>query len=311
MRHPRDPVPDPGNHGRSPLATDIARFLEGLSSERGISPHTQRAYARDLAEVARFLQEEGISRWEDLSPALLRRYLARRSQRVARTTLARQLSALRGLCRFLVRAGRLPANPVRAIRMPRRTRRLPRSLTHEQIRALLASPPCADPVGLRDRALLEVLYGSGLRASEVVGLRVRDVQQEGRELRVVGKGGKERVVILTEAARRSLEAYLQRGRPQLVRGQEVEALFISVRGRPLSVRGLQYLVQRLVARWPGLRATPHTFRHTFATHLLEGGADLRVVQELLGHANLATTQIYTHLSRARLKEVYDRSHPRA
>lgn len=261
-------------------------------------------------EVARFLQEEGVSRWEDLSPALLRRYLARRSQRVAPTTLARQLSALRGLCRFLVRAGRLPANPVRALRTPRRARRLPRSLTHEQMRALLASPPRGDPVGLRDRALLEVLYGSGLRASEVVGLRVRDVE-EGRELRVVGKGGKERVVILTEAARRSLEAYLRRGRPQLVRGRDVEALFTSVRGRPLSVRGLQYLVQRLGARLPGLRATPHTFRHTFATHLLEGGADLRVVQELLGHANLATTQIYTHLSRARLKEVYDRSHPRA
>jgi tyrosine recombinase XerC len=289
---------------------DIARFLEALVAEQGISPHTQRAYARDLSQVARFLQEEGLSRWEDLSPALLRRYLARRSQQVSRATLARELSALRGLCRFLVRAGRLPANPARAVRTPKAARRLPHCLTFEQVRNLLASPLRPGPVGLRDRALLELLYGSGLRASEVVGLRVQDVQQGGRELRVVGKGGRERVVLLTEAARVSLDAYLRRGRPHLVRGQE-EALFVNVRGRPLSVRGLQYLVQCWVTRRWGWRASPHTFRHTFATHLLEGGADLRVVQELLGHANLATTQIYTHLSRARLKEVYDRSHPRA
>ncbi|MDR7443772.1 MAG: tyrosine recombinase XerC [Armatimonadota bacterium] len=289
---------------------DIARFLEALVAEQGVSPHTQRAYARDLSEVARFLQEEGLSRWEELSPTLLRRYLARRSQRVSRATVARELSALRGLCRFLVRAGRLPANPARTVRTPKTARRLPHCLTLEQMRNLLASPVRPGPVGLRDRALLELLYGSGLRASEVVGLRVQDVQQGGRELRVVGKGGRERVVLLTEAARASLDAYLRQGRPRLVRGQE-EALFVSVRGRPLSVRGLQWLVQCWVARRWGWRASPHTFRHTFATHLLEGGADLRVVQELLGHANLATTQIYTHLSRARLKEVYDRSHPRA
>ncbi len=280
-------------------------------AERGISPHTHRAYARDLLEVARFLRQEGLSRWEDLSTGMVRRYLARKGREASRATLARRLSALRGFCRFLVREGRLPANPLRTVRAPRPDRRLPRSLTHDQIRILLAAPGRPGPLGLRDRALLELLYGSGLRASEVVGLRVQDVQQGGREVRVLGKGAKERVVLLTEAAGRCLAAYLQDGRPRLVRGAAPEALFLNARGRPLSVRGLQYLVARLAERLTGVRATPHTFRHTFATHLLEGGADLRVVQELLGHSTLATTQIYTHLSRARLKEVYDRSHPRA
>ncbi len=311
MRRQPDTRAGSGSRGGPQLTADITRFLETLAAERGIGFLTQQAYARDLQEVARFLLREGISRWEDLSPGAVRRYLAHKSRSAARATLARQLSALRGFCRFLVREGRLPTNPVRTIRTPKRDRRLPRCLTHEQVRTLLRTPERPGPLGLRDRALLELLYGSGLRAGEVVGLRVRDVQPEGREVRVVGKGGKERVVILTEAARAGLEAYLREGRPKLVRGQEVEALFVNARGRPLSVRGLQYLVHHLVTRWPGLHATPHTFRHTFATHLLEGGADLRVVQELLGHANLATTQIYTHLSRARLKEVYDRSHPRA
>lgn len=301
---------DGGRPGLVPraLGADVEAFLRALGGERGASPNTLRAYGRDLLDLARFLASRGIDRWEDLTIPLLRRYLS--ALRVGPATVARRLSALRGFYRFLVREGRVAINPIRALRTPKQGKRLPTCLTHEQIRALLRAPVRPGPAGLRDRAILELLYGSGLRASEVVGLRVGDVQR-GREIRVVGKGRKERVVLLTRSARRALDRYLEHGRPQLVAGQEVEALFVSGRGRPLSVRGLEYLVTRMVAEATDTRGTPHTLRHTFATHLLEGGADLRVVQELLGHANLATTQIYTHLSRARLKEVYDRSHPRA
>jgi site-specific recombinase XerD len=288
----------------------VGRFLQALGAERGASPHTLRAYAHDLHDLLGFLASEGIRRWEDLTLPALRRYLSRLVARASPSTVGRRLSALRGFYRWLVREGRIPLNPVRAVRTPRRGRPLPTALTHEQVRALLSAPLRPGPLGLRDRALLELLYGSGLRASEVVGLRLADVQR-GREVRVVGKGRKERVVLLTHSARRALDHYLRQGRPRLVAQAGTDALFTSARGRPLSVRGLQYIVARATAGWAGVEGSPHTLRHTFATHLLEGGADLRVVQELLGHAHLSTTQIYTHLSRGRLKDTYTRSHPRA
>lgn len=288
----------------------MEQFLQALGGERRASPHTLRAYAHDLQDLLEFLASEGIGRWEDLTLPAVRRYLSRLAARAAPSTVGRRLSALRGFYRFLVREGRIPLNPLRTVRTPRRGRPLPVALTHEQVRSLLSAPVRPGPLGLRDRALLELLYGSGLRVGEVVGLCVADVQR-GREVRVVGKGRKERVVLLTRSARRALDTYLRHGRPHLVAGPEVDALFVSARGRPLSARGLHYLVARAMAGWAGIGGSPHTLRHTFATHLVEGGADLRVVQELLGHAHLSTTQVYTHLSRGRLKDVYTRSHPRA
>jgi tyrosine recombinase XerC len=292
------------------MRREIDRFLRILDSERGVSAHTLRAYGRDLRHFQGFLTAEGVSDWAAVEPGTVRRYLSRLAAKWSRATVARRLSALRTFYRFLVREGRVGGNPVAAIRTPRRGRRLPNFLTPEQVRALLESPDPATPKGLRDRAVLEVLYGSGLRVSELVALRVTDLTG-GRELRVMGKGCKERVVLLTAAARAALDVYLERGRPALARS-DTRALFVNIRGGPLSVRGAQYGLAVWIRRAAaGLRCSPHTLRHTFATHLLDGGADLRVVQELLGHSNLSTTQVYTHVTRSRLKEVYDRAHPRA
>lgn len=311
MQGHRDPAGAGARGGAlRPLLLDVRGFLRVLRAERGASSHTLAAYARDAAHFLDFLAAEGVTGWSQVDVARARRYLVRLATSRSRATVARRLSALRSLFRFLVRTGRVPANPFRGLRAPRRGRRLPNYLSPAQVRALLEAPDTATPLGLRDRALLELLYGSGLRLREALALRAEDVRS-GREVRVVGKGDRERVVLLTRAARSALDAYLERGRPHLAK-PGVEALFVNHRGRPLSARGAQRVVAGYVrASMGAVRATPHTLRHTFATHLLDGGADLRSVQELLGHRSLQTTQVYTHTTRARLKEVYDRAHPRA
>ncbi|MCS7235682.1 MAG: tyrosine recombinase XerC [Armatimonadota bacterium] len=285
-------------------------FLQALQAERGASARTVAAYARDAADFLRFLSGEGVSDWSRVDVVCARRYLVQLSASRSRSTAARRLSALRHLFRFLVRTGRATTNPFRGLRAPRRGRRLPTYLSMAQVRALLRAPDPASPLGLRDRALLELLYGAGLRLQEALSLRAADAAS-GRELRVLGKGNRERVVLLPKAARAALDAYLLHARPRLAR-PEVEALFVNATGGPLSSRGAQLVVRRHVRASLGpMRVTPHSLRHTFATHLLDGGADLRAVQELLGHRSLRTTQVYTHTTRARLKEVYDRAHPRA
>mgnify|MGYP001770801438 CR=1 FL=1 len=292
------------------LAQDVRAFLRILQAERGASSRTLDAYARDAHHFLDFLASQRIEGWDQVDVACARRYLVRLAAARARATVARRLSALRQLFRYLVRTGRVAANPFRDVRPPRRPRRLPGFLSPSQVRALVQAPDPSTPLGLRDRALLELLYGSGLRLQEALSLQAHEVA-EGRALRVVGKGDRERVVLLTRAARAALDAYLRRARP-LLAPPGVKALFVNRSGRPLTSRGAQQVVQRYArARLGSLRVTPHTLRHTFATHLLDGGADLRVVQELLGHRSLQTTQVYTHTTRARLKEVYDRAHPRA
>ncbi|MDR7421313.1 MAG: tyrosine recombinase [Armatimonadota bacterium] len=288
---------------------DLAAFLDVLEAEVGASPHTLTAYRRDVEAFRRFLAAQGVRGWDAVTPAVARRYLASLHGRYARGSVARRLAALRTFYRFLRREGRVAHSPLRLLSAPRRGRRLPAALPHDAVAALLGAPPLDRPAGLRDRAILELLYAAGLRVSELIALRLAQVSDD--EIHVRGKGGRDRTVLIGAQAQAALRRYLHEGRPRLARG-DGDALFLNARGRPLSARAVQLLVDRWVrAAAVQVRTTPHVLRHTFATHLLDGGADLRAVQELLGHASLATTQIYTHVSRERLKRVYAQAHPRA
>jgi integrase/recombinase XerC len=304
------PQRHPGRR-RSPDAADrdIRAFLAMLEGEQNASAHTRSAYRRDLEAFARFVRAEGAGGWEAVTAATARRYLASLHGRYERSSIARQLSALRSFYRFLRREGRVDASPLRLISAPRRGRRLPAALPHEAVAALLAAPPTDQPAGVRDRAILELLYAGGLRVGELVALRAE--QALGDEIRVRGKGGKDRMVLIGGQAAAWLRRYLDEARPRLARAGG-DALFLNARGGPLTARAVQLLVDRWVrAAAIQQHTTPHVLRHTFATHLLDGGADLRAVQELLGHASLATTQIYTHVSREHLKRIYAQAHPRA
>jgi len=292
----------------------LERFLTYLTAEKNASPHTVKNYRHEIEQFFAFLKEEGIDSWEGVDRHVLRRYLAwLKEQGYVKASIARRVSELRSFCRYLVREGILASNPISAISSPKVPKRLPEYLNLSEVEALLLAPDTSTPQGLRDRAILEMLYAAGLRVSELVGLDVGDVEWSGTELRILGKGGKERLALLGKPAQRALECYLREGRPELVKDkQPSKALFVNRFGGRLSERSVRMLLDRY-ARMAGLDKPiyPHLLRHTFATHLLDGGADLRVVQELLGHANLATTQIYTHVSQTRLKEVYLKSHPGA
>lgn len=291
--------------------SDIAGFLRALEGERGASTHTLTAYGRDLTQFARFLHDHGVTAWEQVTPSLARRYVAGLSRHYARSAIARQLSAVRTFFRFLYREGKVSKNPLVLISTPRRQRRLPAVLTPEEVKIILGAPDLSTPQGLRDRAILELLYATGMRVGELVALRLSEAAGEG-ELRVTGKGRKERVVLVANAAVEALRVYVRDGRPRLATPRSAEAVFLNARGGVLSDRGVRVILDRAIRRAALARSiSPHVLRHTFATHLLDGGADLRVVQELLGHVDLRTTQIYTHVSRDWLKRVYDKAHPRA
>ncbi|MGH2375528.1 MAG: tyrosine recombinase [bacterium] len=288
---------------------DIEAFLAALEAEQNASIHTRAAYRRDLDDFRRYLRHEGIAAWQEVTTALARRYLAALHRRYARASIARRLAALRSFYRFLRREGRVASSPLRVISAPRRPRRLPQALTHEAVAALLAAPSGTGDVPLRDRAILEVLYAGGLRVGELVGLELGAVR--GDELHVRGKGGRDRLALIGTQATAALRRYLTDARPRLLRAP-TDAVFLNARGGRLTTRAVQLIVDRWIrAASVQQRTSPHVLRHTFATHLLDGGADLRVVQELLGHASLATTQIYTHVSREHLKRIYAQAHPRA
>lgn len=294
------------------MLAQVEDFLNYLRSMRGASHHTLAAYGKDIADFLNYCHTKGVP-FAQVDGWLIRAYLANLVSRgLKRSTIGRKLAALRSFYRFLCRRGELEANPFQGILAPRSERRLPLFLYYQEIEALLRLPKCSTATGQRDRALLEVLYASGARVSEVVGLNLGDLHLEEGYAMVRGKGGKERLVPLGRAAVAALKDYLSQARPRLARGRRVEAVFLNRQGGRLSQRGVRYLLARYV-RLAGLdaRISPHTLRHTFATHLLEGGADLRVVQELLGHARLSTTQVYTHVTGARLREVYLKTHPRA
>src|SRR4051794_32788201 len=292
-------------------------FLAYLEFERGLSRNTLEAYRSDLLQFGRFLAErdgDAISAsGADVSDFLTE--LAKGSENRApasAATLHRKAACLRSFYRHLRRENLLTDDPTAALSSPRRGKRLPEVLTRGEVQALLQSPKGSDPAALRDRALLEVMYACGLRASEVIGLELTDVDVEEGLLRARGKGSKERVVPVGRAAVAAIRAYLAHGRPALVRMNPERALFVNFRGQALTRQGLYKIVRRH-ATTIGLadRMSPHTLRHTFATHLLSGGCDLRSVQEMLGHADVATTQLYTHLSPDHLRDVYFRAHPRA
>ncbi|MCK6444948.1 MAG: tyrosine recombinase XerC [Planctomycetes bacterium] len=290
-----------------------ARFLEAYASTRGASPHTLRAYRADLAEFDAFLAERGVDEPNEITPRALRAYLVTLDERkLARTSVQRKLSAVRSFLKWLVDQGRLAHQPAAGLRQARSARRLPGCLELAEVERLLAAPDPTTPLGRRNRALLETMYSAGTRAAETVGLERHDVELARGIARVRGKGRKERLVALGRPARAALEAYLadpDRPKPRASAGA---AVFLSDRGTRLTTRSLQRIVAAELSR-AGIarRATPHTLRHSFATHLLDRGADLREVQELLGHAHLVTTQIYTHVSIERLREVYEKAHPRS
>lgn len=296
----------------SALRVAVDAFIEFLRVERQLSAHTRDNYRRHLGEACRLLHEEGLEDWAQLSAAAVRRLVVRlhRHGQQAPRSIATKMSALRSFADYLVRQGVLPANPARGISTPKQGRPLPKNLDVDQVYQLLNLPSSEEPLVIRDRAIMELFYSSGLRLSELVALNVDDLSRHDRQLRVIGKGNKERVVPVGRLAIEWLDKWLQ-VRPQLVSGEE-PALFVSLQKRRLCSRTIQ---QRL-ASW-GTRQQlaahvhPHKLRHSFATHLLESSGDLRAVQELLGHANLGTTQIYTHLDFQHLADVYDQAHPRA
>jgi len=292
-------------------------FLAYLEFERGLSRNTLEAYRSDLLQYGRFLAARGTTALDAEGSDIgdfLEELAAGGEERAPASpaTLHRKAACLRSFYRHLRREGRLDNDPTAAVSGPRRGRRLPEVLTRGEVAALLEQPRGTDPAALRDRALLEVMYACGLRASEVIGLEVGDVDLDEGVVRARGKGSKERVVPIGSAAVSAVRAYVQRGRPKLVRFGTESHLFVNFRGQALTRQGLYKIVRRH-AESAGLgdRMSPHTLRHTFATHLLAGGCDLRSVQEMLGHADVATTQLYTHLSSERLKDVYFASHPRA
>ena len=286
------------------LADAVSDYVHRIEVERGLSVHTVVAYERDLGQLLDFCARLGMIQLDEVTRRAIRRYMAQLTTRgYSRRSVARKLSAIRSFFGDAARRALLPANPAEGIRQPKRPAPLPKALPAQGLATLLDSMDGKTPLDLRDRAILEVLYSSGLRVSELSSLRVGDAGAD--MLRVVGKGDKTRVVPLGKPARVALEAYIVEGRPRLARAGAGDALWVGARGGPLDTRGLRRVVQKRLGTFP------HALRHSFATHLLEGGADLRTVQELLGHVELATTQIYTSVSRRHLKSTYERSHPRA
>jgi integrase/recombinase XerC len=308
-------MPDPLPHTDREL---LRAFEAHLALERRLSSNTVAAYRHDLEQLATFLARNRSSLGDAPYP-LLRRFLAQQhTLGYARASIARRVGAIRTFYRWAVTAGRIPADPALLLGRPKVVNRLPTVLRPTEAAGLAEAPhppevddPLERAIALRDRAALELLYGSGLRVGEVAGLTVDRVDVDRRRVLVLGKGSKEREVPISEYAADAVVGYLRDGRsPMAAEGSP--RLFFNRRRKPFSERDIRSMVQRYVATLlPGRRVTPHTLRHSFATHLLEGGADIRAVQELLGHASVATTQRYTHVSRRRLFEAYERAHPRA
>jgi len=292
---------------------ELNRFVIYMSAERNFSPLTIDLYKREISEFGAFLRRQGLTAWAQADRPVARNYLAwLASQGIAKGSLARRVAEVRSFYQFMLREGILAVNPLAALHAPKTEKLLPEFLTVEETVALLTTPDVSKPDGLRDRAILELLYASGMRVSEIMGLNMGDVSPAQGEALVWGKGSKERIVLVGKPALLALDNYLREGRPRLLGKRQCSAIFINRLGGPLNQRSVQRLLEEASAA-AGLtkHVTPHTLRHTFATHMLDGGADLRVVQELLGHANVSTTQIYTHVTQSHARRVYLNTHPMA
>jgi len=292
-------------------ARDVEQFLDAMWSERGLADNTLSAYRADLQGLARWLDEQGTSILSAGRDRLLA-FLAWRMQQGARPrSTARQLSSIRRFYRYMLREGRISEDPSTRIDMPKLGRPLPKSLTEAEVITLLKSPDVENPLGVRDRAMLEVLYATGLRVSELVSLRLDQVNLRQGVVRVLGKGNRERLVPMGEEAQTWVEKYLREARRDIIGTQQTDYLFPTRRSDHMTRQAFWHIIKRY-AQKAGIQAdlSPHTLRHAFATHLLNHGADLRVVQMLLGHSDVSTTQIYTHVARERLKDMHAQHHPR-
>lgn len=290
----------------------LRAFLDHLSLERGLSPRTLDAYGRDVGRLVAFLREQGVDRPGAATTAHLREYVYTLKDRgLEPTSIRRNISSIRTYFAFLVAEGHVVADPSERLEAPKVWRRLPGVLSRDEVVRLLEAPDPTDPLYWRDRALLEFAYASGVRVSELITLKVRDVSIEEGFASVFGKGAKERLVPVGRSAIRALDVYLREVRPRLENGGGKGVVFLNARGRPLTRMGVWKILRKHVER-AGItkRVSPHTLRHSFATHLLEGGADLAAVQEMLGHADISTTQIYTHVDREYLRDVHRKFHPR-
>ena len=292
-----------------PMQELIKKFREHLALEKGFSPHTVRNYMSDLAQFAGFLEENSLG--IDPDPVSIRRYIAILSRKNEKSSIGRKLASLRRFYRYLVREGILTGNPLEGVATPKTKKEIPKVFSVDSIFSLLDVSTGKKPLSLRDKAILELLYSSGLRVSELTGLDTINIDLSSGMVRVLGKGNKERMVPVGSKAIEALRAYLD-VREAFGKERDETALFLNFRGKRLTVRSVDRIVKKYIrkAAIPGT-GSPHTLRHSFATHLLDGGADLRGIQELLGHSSLSTTQKYTHITTGRLMEVYDKAHPRA
>lgn len=297
------------------MESALNRFITYMEAQRDASPYTVRNYRQEIAQFMDYLRvREDVTDWGMVDRHMVRRYLTYLgAEGYARSSIARKIAEVRSFYKWMLNEGLVLENPLHGVSTPKVEKRLPTFLSVEEVKALLNAPDMSKPQGQRDRAIMELVYAAGLRVSELVGLDLGDIDRSQREVRVWGKGSKERIVVLGKPAIRALTTYLNDGRLKLLKGDRaVNALFLNRSGRRLSVRSVQKALDKY-AKAAGLakKVTPHVLRHTFATHLLDGGADLRTVQELLGHEHLSTTQIYTHVSQSRAREVYEGAHPRA
>jgi integrase/recombinase XerD len=294
------------------FTAELDRFSDALWLEDGLAPHSLESYRRDLTQLFTWLEQQGVAP-DQAQRGDIERFLAHRTldEHIAARSLARQLTAIKRYQRWLLREGRRADDPTLTVAPPRLPKPLPKTLSEKEVEALINAPDVNTPLGLRDRAMLEALYAAGFRVTELVGLPLAAVSLSDGVVRIMGKGSKERLVPLGEDAQDWIKRYAEESRPQLLKGRTSEALFVTERGGAMTRQMFWYLIKRH-AQTAGIKSSlsPHTLRHAFATHLLNHGADLRVVQMLLGHADIATTQIYTHVAKERLKALHAKHHPR-
>jgi integrase/recombinase XerD len=310
-RNPQLITRNPQPSARFLLMDNLAdQFINYLRIERGLADNTVQAYSRDLTRFFLFLEERKLSPLE-ISREQISEHLGILARQLSSKSVARNVSAIKTFFRFLVSEGIIKSSPARLLETPRLSRRLPDVLSKAEVERLLSQPDPSQPAGQRDRAMLELLYATGLRVSELVGLKTSNINLEAGYVRTLGKGSKERIVPMGEKAMEAVKEYLSDGRHKMAKGANSPCLFLNFRGRGMTRQGFWKIIKKhgrdaLIKK----KITPHSIRHSFASHLLEGGADLRSVQVMLGHADISTTQIYTHVTRERLKELHERCHPR-